>query len=128
MALRHREAFRKALAFFALREACTAKPGAGERVKAMQCSSRGPTRASSLPVKAARALSAKSLESQTSCQAACSTSGLHRSLQGLFSGQPVPYRNSFQAGWIAAVVYPGVDPVNATRLSQAGRSKARIRC
>ena len=47
-------------AFRALLEMREAGTGAGERVKAMQCSSRGPASASSLPLKAARALSARS--------------------------------------------------------------------
>ena len=73
------------LAFRLLPETREVSPRAGERVKAMQCSSSGPASASSLPVKAARALSARSLESQTSCQAACSTSGLHLPLHSHLS-------------------------------------------
>lgn len=60
-------------------------PWAGERVKAMQASYKGPTSASSFPVKAAMPSSARSLDSHTNCHAACSTSGLHASLPCLHS-------------------------------------------
>lgn len=70
-----------------LRAGCSAG-AAGElaaeegMLKAMTLGSRGPTSASSFPVKAARSLSPRSLDSHTSCHAACSTSGLHgRGLQ-----------------------------------------------
>lgn len=94
MALMHMKGVcSRKLAFRALLEVRETGPGAGERVNAMQCSSRGPASASSLPVKAARALSARSLESQTSCQAACSTSGLHLPLHFRYLRSLVFYRH-----------------------------------